>query len=77
MCKINMCSDAMQVVLFYPSDAGRSLRELGLTRHAARARRRGLKLLRSFGFYFAPQAPGAHSVSLAYAPRGAVARSGS
>ena len=27
-------------------------------------------------FYFAPQTPGAHSVGLAYAPWGAVARSG-
>ena len=36
-----------------------------------------LKLLRSYGLCFAPQTPGAHSVGLAYAPWGAVARSGS
>ena len=52
------------------------------TRHAGlRATGRGrpvgrLKLLRSFGFCFAPQTPGAHSVGLAYAPQGARAVAG-
>ena len=58
------------VLLPYPSGAGRSLRSLGFraTGRAARSRRPGLA---ARCFFHIPQAPGARSARLAFAPLGA------